>query len=996
MSQTARAATSCIWTSEFPALRIGDLPKHPPTYRTGAATSRAGSGNSNTQRSMLATHRSKVNRSGGQGIASEELMRVQAVVDERMAMVEDEQWLAQQQRMMRPGPFHVYSDDEDEYSDDHDEPATGGALPAGMTKLPLSKLNKSKKKGEKVATKPELAQPPAPEEELPVITFRTGQEERLLDHGYSLGGADDVLDLSSDGGEKLSLKGPSCVTALPDGELIIADTQHNRLVILTPEGQPRAFLHGGEGKEALRQPRGVACDHTALYVSEVGGSRVRKLRLPEQFRVAGAATPRGSHLGGLALNSESGIEGQLTFPQGVALSRGELYVADCEDHRIAVYDAHSLTYLRSFGTYGEGLGQLSYPYSCSVVGEEVIVADVGNHRLSIFTRAGGFLRVIGRHGVGPGEFSSPRSVAALIYRAHGRSRLQRGGCVLGDASCAADATVESDRTPLSPEAALKLKQLDRERAEMLSEGEEVTSPTGEAPAAEGGTAEGGASGGELPAAPPLPAPAPDEPDVLTSKLQARSPEGSWQTAGARDDGKEVLLVVCEKSRVQLLTLGGEAVQIVDVDGAEDLWGVAIAGKYVYVTDKGKHCLHVLTPPRRAATADGARARYQVLSPRKQARAAALGALDKMMDDVEDEDAANDTPRDAGCAAKLRSPERVRPSIGTRSGEMRLSSTSSPKRSGGATHRLSSRPTPKVAVRLGGKPVSPDSTDVGEAILRPSNVPRLGDTLSGGLTSLSPAAAKGVAGGAIVGADGKKTFRVSPGKVVTECVTDAEEGPSLTERIDRHSDRSVEGPGRMSYRGRSGRPGSAGRAGSDSGSSSKEPSPKMGEPTMARVPDAAHSPVVVGLPPAPANPLASAPGAAAAPGSYMSRVAALAAAEGKAKELTPRSATAVLDAATGKSPAKSSGVLGSARGSLSARGSPSALLEAVGRLRSRKSKETPREAAAPAANNVAGAPADLSKVASARALFESAARATSPEASRCLSPSRRASDPAMRV
>ena len=185
--------------------------------------------------------------------------------------------------------------------------------------------------------------------------------ERLLEFGFSIGGASDIAGLGSDDdGLKLTFSEPSGVVALPDGELCVADTKAHRLVILTPEGQPRAFLHGGDGRDALKLPRGVASDATALYVTEVGGSRMRKLRLPEEFRVAGAETPRGSHLGGLALDAtRSTASGALTFPQGILHDQGELLVCDCENHCVCVYDALSLAYVRSFGTQGEAEGELS-------------------------------------------------------------------------------------------------------------------------------------------------------------------------------------------------------------------------------------------------------------------------------------------------------------------------------------------------------------------------------------------------------------------------------------------------------------------------------------------------------------------------------------------------------------------------------------------------------------------------------------------------------------
>ena len=181
----------------------------------------------------------------------------------------------------------------------------------------------------------------------------------LVELIFKIGGDADTTSSDTDG---VIFKEASCVTALPDGEICVCDSKAGRLVILTPEGQPRAFLHGGEGKkEGLRMPRGVACDETALYISEVGGSRVRKLRLPNEFRREMAETPRGSHLGGLALAPEECEMGSLTFPQGVCVDAGDLFVADCEDHRIAVYDSLTMAYKRSFGSFGDAPGELSFP-----------------------------------------------------------------------------------------------------------------------------------------------------------------------------------------------------------------------------------------------------------------------------------------------------------------------------------------------------------------------------------------------------------------------------------------------------------------------------------------------------------------------------------------------------------------------------------------------------------------------------------------------------------
>ena len=55
------------------------------------------------------------------------------------------------------------------------------------------------------------------------------------------------------------------------------------------------------------------------------------MRLPDELRQGGAATPRGAHIGGLRDTGDGAehaeqAEAGLSFPQGVTLSGGELFV----------------------------------------------------------------------------------------------------------------------------------------------------------------------------------------------------------------------------------------------------------------------------------------------------------------------------------------------------------------------------------------------------------------------------------------------------------------------------------------------------------------------------------------------------------------------------------------------------------------------------------------------------------------------------------------------
>lgn len=128
----------------------------------------------------------------------------------------------------------------------------------------------------------------------------------------------------------------------------------------------------------------------------------------------------------------------------------------------------------------------------------------------------------------------------------------------------------------------------------------------------------------------------DEPELATGSAQSTEAGSSDAASGERVSGAptpkldlsaatavadkekdkgDVYLVVGERCRVQIVTLGGEALQILQIEGAVDLWGIACVGRFVYVTDRDRDCVHVLSPSRRAATAESAKARYLTNSTR---------------------------------------------------------------------------------------------------------------------------------------------------------------------------------------------------------------------------------------------------------------------------------------------------------------------------------------------------------------------------------------------
>lgn len=125
--------------------------------------------------------------------------------------------------------------------------------------------------------------------------------------------------------------------------------------------------------------------------------------------------------------------GQLGYPNGLALhcSQGaggvmthQLFVADWgNNHRIQVFDAVTGEYQRSIGGgNGSMPGKLSGPADIALYkpvsdGETLLfVADCSNHRIQVFNAVTGqYVRTIGEgRGTGPGQLSGPSGIALKI------------------------------------------------------------------------------------------------------------------------------------------------------------------------------------------------------------------------------------------------------------------------------------------------------------------------------------------------------------------------------------------------------------------------------------------------------------------------------------------------------------------------------------------------------------------------------------------------------
>jgi sugar lactone lactonase YvrE len=227
-----------------------------------------------------------------------------------------------------------------------------------------------------------------------IITTFAGKSSR----GYS---GDDGAATSA------QLNTPRGIAVDSTGNVYIADTINNRIrkvaattgIITTFAGNGSAGYSGDDGAATsaqLRSPRGVAVDSTGnVYIADTDNHRIRRVATNGKITTF-AGNGSAGFSGGDGSNATSA---QLNFPRGVAVdSRGDVYIADTNNHRIRRVRQHLST--TTFLIYNEvGLGsvgssdgiyslahnsQLNSPTAVAVDSTgTVYIMDRGNGRIRI-------------------------------------------------------------------------------------------------------------------------------------------------------------------------------------------------------------------------------------------------------------------------------------------------------------------------------------------------------------------------------------------------------------------------------------------------------------------------------------------------------------------------------------------------------------------------------------------------------------------------------------
>ena len=241
---------------------------------------------------------------------------------------------------------------------------------------------------------------------------------------------------------------PYSIAVGDKGELFVTEHWNHRYAVLDAQGQ-RLLTMGARGRPPFGNERsnGIATDDQGnVYVASHAHNVQKFNRHGEVIKSVGN---KGRNIG------------EFDHPRGVRYHNDQVYVCDCGNGRVQVFDS-DLNFVRAFGTHGDAPGQFKYPRDIDfdaqgniyvldedkhnkhyavmvfsedghhlrhfdkkgwgegglgkstglcVSGEHVYVTEYSNSCVSVFYTSGEFVRSFGRKGSGRGELKHPRGIA---------------------------------------------------------------------------------------------------------------------------------------------------------------------------------------------------------------------------------------------------------------------------------------------------------------------------------------------------------------------------------------------------------------------------------------------------------------------------------------------------------------------------------------------------------------------------------------------------------
>lgn len=184
----------------------------------------------------------------------------------------------------------------------------------------------------------------------------------------------------------------------PNGDLFVADTHYNRVMVYSPTGEHlRQWGSYGTGPGQFIYPTHVAFDGSGnIYVSEYGDNDRIQVFDPKSLAVI------------RTIGSFGQDDGQFMRPDAMVIDGDTVYVTDCSNHRIVVFKTDG-SFVRNIGSVGSELGQFRFPRGLAKDSDgHLVVTEFGNNRVQLIDKTTG--RGIGAWGLAgrePGQLAYP-------------------------------------------------------------------------------------------------------------------------------------------------------------------------------------------------------------------------------------------------------------------------------------------------------------------------------------------------------------------------------------------------------------------------------------------------------------------------------------------------------------------------------------------------------------------------------------------------------------
>ena len=187
---------------------------------------------------------------------------------------------------------------------------------------------------------------------------------------------------------------PSDVAISADGRAYLLDGVNGRIVVFDAAGGVD-FVIRPEADAAMKLPMGIAISDGQLYIADSGNHRLLLLDLD------------GRLIRAIPLQAEQPPE-----PVSLVADEGYVYWSDRRNHKLCRTDTRKGDQTVCWGGQGDARGEFHFPFQLALDAEGYLhVVDILNGRLQQFNRNGRFVTETGFLGLGAGALYRPNGLA---------------------------------------------------------------------------------------------------------------------------------------------------------------------------------------------------------------------------------------------------------------------------------------------------------------------------------------------------------------------------------------------------------------------------------------------------------------------------------------------------------------------------------------------------------------------------------------------------------